>query len=87
MKASNISINNFRSIRDFRSENLPDLVVLAGPNGTGKSTVLDAIALWKESVVPYYSMRSVGPDAVSQEAERAEISITVELTITLDKLL
>ena len=80
MKISSINIDNFRSIKDFRLENLPDLVVLAGPNGTGKSTVLEAIALWKESVAPYYGTRNVGPDAVSQGAERAEISITVELT-------
>jgi len=79
VRISALHITNFRAIKEFHLENIPDLVVLAGPNGTGKSTVLEAIALWKEATAPYYSTLNVGPDVVSQGAERAEIAITLEL--------
>lgn len=47
MKLDAISIKNFRAIRSLSLEKLPDAVVLAGPNGCGKSCVLDAIRLLK----------------------------------------
>lgn len=40
-----ISIKNLRGIRDGRLEGFTELVVLVGPNNSGKSTVLDALFL------------------------------------------
>lgn len=38
-----IEIKNFRRFRHFRLEGLTNLTILTGPNGCGKSTVLDAL--------------------------------------------
>jgi predicted ATPase len=40
---SSIEITHFRGIREGKLDDLPPLVVLVGPNGCGKSTVLDAL--------------------------------------------
>ena len=40
---SSIEITRFRGIREGKLEDLTPLVVMVGPNGCGKSTVLDAI--------------------------------------------
>jgi len=45
----NVELHNFKSARDL-SVRLAPLTVLAGLNGSGKSTVLQAIALWKQSL-------------------------------------
>jgi hypothetical protein len=47
MRFRNLRIENFRGIRRLALEGLRDLVVVAGPNGCGKSAVLDAIRLMK----------------------------------------
>jgi hypothetical protein len=59
---------------DFRIEDAPDVVVLAGPNGTGKSSVLEAIIFFKERTGPYYGWTLLG-DIVNTGADHAEISI------------
>lgn len=53
MRISSLSISNFRSIRLFKVENLTDAVVVAGPNGCGKSSIFDAIRLLKSSYGQY----------------------------------
>jgi DNA repair ATPase RecN len=47
MRFRDLRIENFRGIRRLALEGLRDLVVVAGPNGCGKSAVLDAIRLMK----------------------------------------
>lgn len=42
---SSIEITRFRGIREGRLDDLTPLVVLVGPNGCGKSTVLDAMLI------------------------------------------
>lgn len=42
-----MEIQNFRAIRSARVENIADMVMIAGPNGCGKSCVFDAIRLVK----------------------------------------
>jgi predicted ATP-dependent endonuclease of OLD family len=42
---SSIEITRFRGIREGKLEGLTPLVVLVGPNGCGKSTVLDALLI------------------------------------------
>ena len=47
MKIDNLTIANFRGIRNATLANLKTMVVIAGQNGSGKSCVLDAIRLLK----------------------------------------
>lgn len=53
MKIRKLSIKGFKNIRNFQMEQIPDLVVLAGPNGCGKTSVFDAIRFFKSMVGPY----------------------------------
>ena len=55
MRFGRVLIRNFRGIRYFEVNQLKDTVVLAGPNGCGKSGVLDAIRLLKSLYGGYSS--------------------------------
>lgn len=55
MRISDLSISNFRSIRNFEVNDLTDAVVIAGPNGCGKSSIFDALRLLKSSYGQYRS--------------------------------
>lgn len=46
MRIREIEIKNFRSLRHVKLENLGDLVILIGRNGSGKSNVLEALELF-----------------------------------------
>ncbi len=47
MRIRSLSITNFRAIRFMQLDGLTDFVLIAGPNGCGKSCVFDAIRLLK----------------------------------------
>lgn len=47
MKIQNLSITNFRGIREVQLANLGSMVIVAGQNGSGKSCIFDAIRLLK----------------------------------------
>lgn len=50
MRVSRLHLNNFRRFTDFTISDVPQsarLVVLAGPNGVGKSSVFDAFRSWQ----------------------------------------
>ncbi|MEQ1794554.1 MAG: AAA family ATPase [Nitrospira sp.] len=53
MKLNRLAIRNFRALNWLELTNLTEAVVLAGPNGCGKSCVLDAIRLLKSSFGGY----------------------------------
>ena len=53
MKISKLSIENFRGIKNVVFSELPDTIVIAGANGSGKSTIFDAIRLWKSAYASY----------------------------------
>ncbi|WP_442930382.1 ATP-binding protein [Mycobacterium sp. NBC_00419] len=47
MRFASLSIKNFKAIQRFQVDELSDLVLIAGPNGCGKSCVFDSIRLLK----------------------------------------
>ncbi len=55
MRIRAVRIENFRGIEFFEATNLRDLVVIAGPNGCGKTGVLDGIRLLKSCYGGYAS--------------------------------
>lgn len=54
MKLNSVSISNFRALATLDLTDLSDAVVLAGPNGCGKSCILDAIRLLKSAYGSYH---------------------------------
>lgn len=57
MRLPSFSVSNQRSIRHAACDNVPSLMVIAGPNGTGKSTLLNSI----RSQAGYKNIMYVGP--------------------------
>jgi len=53
MHIKSLDIRNFRAIEIARLDNLPCTVVIAGPNGCGKSCIFDALRLWKSVIGGY----------------------------------
>lgn len=47
MKIKELYIENLKGVRQVHLTNVPDTVVIAGPNGCGKSSVLDCIRILK----------------------------------------
>ena len=47
MKIASLQVENFRAINRIELSDLQDMIVIAGPNGCGKSCILDAIRLFK----------------------------------------
>ena len=45
MKVKHFRVQNFTSLIDIDLTNLPDLVVFIGKNSSGKSNLIDALAL------------------------------------------
>ena len=53
MKIKKLVIKNFKNITNLSMENIPDLVVIAGPNGSGKTSIFEAIRVFKAAMGPY----------------------------------
>lgn len=53
MHIKSLQIRNFRAIEYAELKDLPNTVVIAGPNGCGKSCIFDALRLWKSAIGGY----------------------------------
>ncbi len=54
MKIRKLIIKNYKVIKDFQMDDIPDFVVIAGPNGVGKSTIFEAIKLFQRLIKRIY---------------------------------
>jgi predicted ATPase len=83
MQIVSIEIRDLRNIQNLQLDDLPRLVVLAGQNGSGKSTILEAIKIWKTLATGYYSQPQPYNqlfEAIRTGADEAVISIALNLT-------
>ena len=60
MKIRKISIQRFKSLRKISMENIGDLVILIGANGSGKSNLLEALTLFFNELDFDTTERSIG---------------------------
>ncbi|MGI4744245.1 MAG: AAA family ATPase [Janthinobacterium lividum] len=86
MYIETVDIKNIKSIKHFRMNfpKRPGWHVLIGDNGTGKSTLLRAIALALIGPDEFKSARIILTDWLRQGAKAAEISLTLDKDALLD---
>ena len=72
IRTERVRIQNFRSIRDMTVE-IGDLTVLIGANGTGKTTILDALALFGSEHA------SASPDDFAPRSNKIKITLSMRV--------
>lgn len=95
MRISALEIINYRAARNVRLEGLSDAVVIAGPNGCGKSSIFDAIRLLKSIYGQYapnemqswWGERQIDPTNIYQQSEKILYDNSIPLRITAHFLL
>lgn len=68
-----VQVSYFKKFEDETFE-ITDSVILAGPNNTGKSTLLQAISVWSLALRKWLSER--GPGSGSKASKRTGVAIT-----------
>jgi AAA15 family ATPase/GTPase len=53
LRIESVEVQNFKVLRHLKLDEIPDLVVIAGPNGSGKTSLFDAIRVFKEAIATY----------------------------------
>ncbi|MGB3546956.1 MAG: AAA family ATPase, partial [Saprospiraceae bacterium] len=86
MKINSLTLENFRLFRNLKIE-FPDenLTVLIGENGSGKSAILDAIAIWLAQFIIHADQRNstyvrkveMTQNDINAEAEKGEIYVVL----------
>jgi predicted ATPase len=79
MRIEYFKIENFRNIAFAECDNVPNLMVICGGNGCGKSAVLNAIMAAKEHAAPYGGFQT-DPRSVSANAEFARVTVRVSFS-------
>lgn len=89
MKIKNLEISNFKAIKYIHLKDLEDTVVIAGPNGCGKSCIFDAIRL----IVSFYGATTVkdwlnefqlDPRTLHEDIKKILNDTSKELRISVD---
>lgn len=95
MRFRTVEIRNFRGITHVLFEDLRSTVVVAGPNGCGKSSILEAIRLWKTVYGPYnkqemhtwYGENSLqyGHDKLTSILQSKDKPLIIEIEVIFDE--
>lgn len=91
MRFQQLQITNFRAIARFEVNSLAKMVIIAGPNGCGKSQVLDAIRLLKSAYGGYQTNESMqwfgefqmAPNDMSALFRNKTLPVRISATIEL----
>ena len=89
MPIEELSIKNYRALRNVRLAKLPKLVVVVGANGTGKSTLFDVFSFLKDSLAENVSSavaRRGGFRELVSRGQNGPVSITVKFRETTGRL-
>ena len=89
MPIEELSIRNYRALRDVRLTKLPKLAVVVGANGTGKSTLFDVFSFLKDSLAENVSSavaRRGGFRELVSRGSDGPVEITVKFRETTGRL-
>jgi|GEM_PF-1053524 len=79
MRITYFKIENFRNISLAECSNVPNLMVICGGNGCGKSALLNAIMAAKEHAAPYGGFQ-MDPRCVSADSELARVTVRLQFS-------
>ena len=82
MRITSFRIENFKNIRLAECSKLPDLLVICGGNGCGKSAVLSAVITAKEAAGSYGGTDLSDRSFISAGAETCKISMDLSFDTT-----
>jgi len=82
MRLNNLKLRNFRAFKDVEIEIPQDLCIFTGVNGSGKSSILDAITIMLTGVInkiqkPNSSVERIAPSDVNTGSSQCSISSRV----------
>ena len=88
MRIESIEIKNYRLFRDAKFENIPQLCVVIGANGTGKSTLFDVFSFLKDArsmnvgkaVLKRGGYRELASRGFSKDAIEITLKFRLEIT-------
>ena len=85
MKINNLRIRNFKSLLDVSMEDIGNLTIITGENGSGKTNILEILNhFFNDFLITGGSPSPVFQDHNAWHLRRIEHAIDVTLTIELD---
>ncbi len=79
MKLENLNIKDYRGIEELDINFHPNVTVVVGRNGSGKSTILDAIAAMLRQLLVHWSTEKGSPHFVRKEIPQDDIRVGCEV--------
>src|SRR5262245_55682678 len=85
MKVQHLSLSNYRGFTQLDLEFGPQITVLAGVNGSGKSGVLRALAVLLSNVLREFGASTESPEALNAgDVQVGKPALTLSVTLSAD---